>query len=323
MTVQRDIHVPIDQYIEILGFATYTYLTGKISKYSGIAGGRTRTLGEYIENFIYGKVAEIAFKLFIEKNFGMKTLTELDIADFYKGTYLPDIVAYEKAGNWIPAVFWIDVKEVRRDQKWMLITESSVKKRPYDAYVAVRVGLPDEHFMWFEKNTSIINKKMSEEWLKKVKKFERDINKIPCKIWGFATSQEVKYIKVRTDRKLTKKGGYYYDGETKVFDPADSSWSGAKVAKNYGFYQDNLEEKSDWKKFSSLISADKRIISKVPMPLTKEGKLNKTFGLPEKYNRFNNFRNGYQAYFTDQLNDINSKFSGIERSSSWFSYSLD
>jgi hypothetical protein len=320
-TNSSEVLVEKDKYLEILGFTCYAYIAGKITKYSGIAGGRTRTLGEFIENFVYGKVAEEAFKSFLAR-FGLQTLTELDVADFYQGTYLPDIVAVKRDDEIIPLRFWIDVKEVRRDQKWMLIPASSVRERPYDAYVAVWVGLPDEHVLWLMKNVRCIEEKMSEEWLRKASEIARNIEQIPCKICGYATWDEVFAIQQKRGGKLEVKGGYYFDGKTPVFDPEDPSWRGATVGENVGFYLKDLENGSDWVKLVRLIEKNERIVPRVPMPRTKSGELSKRSGLPPQFEGYDDYRNAFQEYLCQQLNSIRERFGKIERTRSWFAQSI-
>jgi hypothetical protein len=315
-----EVYVRRESYLEILGFTTYAYITNRITKYSGMAGGRVRTLGEFIENFVYGKVAEEAFKLFLNKELALRTLTEVDVADFYSGVYLPDVVAIEKNQSWEPAKFWVDVKEVRRDQKWLLIPASSIRERPYDAYVAVWVGLPDDHILWLIGNLNEVKRRMSDHWLKKVDELTKSIEAIPCKICGFATWNDV--LAVTKKAQLTSRGGFYFDGNTALFDPDDNAWSGAQVGENVGFELKRLGQTSDWKIFHSLITQNKRIISAVPMPRTKSGQLSKKSGLPSWCNTFKDFRDAYQAYFEKQLKDIEQKFRSIERTTSWFAQTL-
>jgi hypothetical protein len=328
-----EIFVNKEKYLEIIGFTSYAYLAGKITKYSGMAGGRTRTLGEFIENFIYGKIAEEAFKLFLRGKFGLQTLTEVDVADFYQGIYLPDVVALKKNTAFVPLNFWIDVKEVRRDQKWLLVPASSVRQRPYDTYVAVWVGLPEEHVLWLVKNVPEVKQKMRKNWLEKVGKIANNIDRIPCKISGFALWGDVRDVitaeqsshedeKVEARKNLTKKfgenGAFYFDGKTSLFDPENSSWQGAKVGENVGFVLKKLEKSSDWEKLVSLILKNKRMVPKIPLLRTKNGALSKKGGLPPKYGKFPDYRNAFQAYFSDQLKEIRKKFGRIERTTSWF-----
>jgi len=332
------IFVEKEKYLEIIGFTSYAYFTGQITKYSGMAGGRMRTLGEYLENFIYGRIAEEAFKLFLENELGLQTLTEVDVADFYQGTYLPDIVALEKGSNFIPLNFWIDVKEVRRDQKWLLVSASSVRDRSYDAYVAVWVGLPEEHVIWLIKNVPEVKKKMSKDWLKRVNKITNNINKIPCEIRGFASWNDISAVvdarhskskKVKTDaeefiiKKFGANGSFYFDGNTPLYDPDDPSWKGAKVGENIGFALRRLEQSSNWDELASLITKNKRIIPKVNLKRRKKnGAIYKTYKLPTKYDNFTDCRNAYQTYFEDQLDAIRKNIGRIKRVASWFTQPL-
>lgn len=334
--INTEIFVSRERYLEIIGFTSYAYITGQITKYSGMAGGRMRTLGEFIENFIYGKIAEEAFKIFLKTQLNVDTLTEVDIADFYQGIYLPDIVALKKNGNFVPLNFWIDVKEVRRDQKWLLVPASSIRQRPYDAYVAVWVGLPEDHVIWLVENVPEVKKKMSKDWVDKISEVANNINKIPCKISGFALWDDVLNVvkmehgnsneKLNAQQSIVKKfgekGAFYFDGNTPLFDPENPSWRGAVVGENVGFSLKSLEKSSDWSKFVSLIIRNKKIIPQVSLPRTKKGVLSKRSGLPPKFDSFNDYRDAFQTYFQDQLDEIRKRFGKIKRNTSWFSQPL-
>ncbi len=182
-----------DEYLEILGFTTYAFLTEKITKYSGITGGQ-RALGEYIENFVYGKVAEVAFKNFLEKNYNIEVLTDLDLEDFILGVYLPDLVAFKSSqSDWEVVRFWIDVKEIRRDQRWLLVPKVSSQASPrlYDAYVAVWVGLPDEHLYWIISQVKEIGQKLGNDWMERAKDLASKVNKILCEVKGFVLWEDI------------------------------------------------------------------------------------------------------------------------------------
>ena len=316
------IYVEKEKYLEIIGFASYVFFTKQITKYSGMAGGRTRTLSEFLENFIYGKIAEEAFKLFLNRNFHLETLTEVDIAGFCKGKYLPDIVCLKSNNSFLPLNFWIDIKEVRRDQKWSLVSTSSTQQRPYDAYVVVWVGLPEEHIIWLVKNVPEVEERMSEEWLNEVNRIAENIEKIPCRIIGFASWDEIETIMPTEDYALGTKGGFYFDGNTKVFDPQDSSWRGTEVGKNLGFFLPNLEKESKWELLTSLILENKKIIGELPLKRTKSGKLYKAYGLPPDFESFQDCRDAFQTYLYYQLEEIKQKFGTLERTSSWFAQPL-
>ena len=333
-----EVFVEKEKYLEIIGFTSYTYFTNKITKYSGIAGGRIRTLGEYIESFIYGKIAEEAFKTFLENKLGLQTLTEIEIVDFLEGVYLPDIIAVKIKDDWKPAKFWVDVKEVRRDQKWLLVSASSARQRPYDAYVAVWVGLPEDHVIFLAESVPEVKEKMGESWRKKASEVAGKINRIPCRILGFATWNDISSVmtahsdtastaeKKRAleylNKKYGEKGSSYFDGSKALFDPDDSSWSGAVVGENIGFATTRLEKSSDWSEFHSLLLKNERIIPPIPLPRTKSGNLSKRSGVPPGYSKYADYREAFQAYLADQLSHIEKRFGGIKRTTSWFAQSF-
>lgn len=317
------VYVPKESYIEIIGFTTYAYLTNKITKYSGIAGGRTRNLGEFIESFIYGKLAEEAFKIFLKEKLSLEVLTELDIADFYYGAYLPDIVAIKRNENYEWSKFWIDVKETRRDQKWLLVSASSIRTRPYDGYGAVKVDLPQEHLLLWLSEFPLIKNKMSSEWFNRVIEVAEKIEKISCTVQGFVTYQQ---LTSNENNAVESKGSaHYFNGEDPLYDPYDSSWSGAVVGENYGYFLSDMQKIPNWEENLKIrFEENQRIISYVPIPKTKSGIPSKKIGLPGEYAReYEDLRDAYQSYLENQLNSIRNKNNGcIKRSTSWFSQKL-
>jgi hypothetical protein len=318
-----NVYVSKERYLEILGFTTYVFVTGKIGSFSGFFGGK-RTLGQFLENFIYGKIAEEGLKEFLKTNFGLQVLTDVDIADFIEGMYLPDIVAIKVKERWETAKFWIETKEVRRDQKWFLVPASATRQRPYDAYVAVWVGLPDDHIAWLIKNVPQVAERMSEDWQKKMKELEETIDKIPCKIIGYALWEDVvavseaygdeaklKYL----NEKFDEGGWYFFDGSTALFDPDDPQWSGAVVGENVGFALSRLEKGSKWDTFVDLVEKNERTISeRIPV----KGRT----GLPSNYKSYRDYREASFRWLSNQLEHIQNRFGNIQRKSSWFTQKL-
>ena len=289
------INISKDRYIEILGFTFYSYIKGAITAYSGMQGGRKRSLGEYIESFIYGKVAEEALKLFLYRN-GLKTYTELDLNGFLIGVYLPDIILVEHERRIAPLKFWIDVKEIRRDQKWFLLgSYSSLTNRPFDAYVAVWVGLRDEHLAWMFNYIEEIRNQMSSGIHKIIAEIDENVSNIPCEVKGFVTWDDINKIleivgiineKEKLNRKARnlisdlnskfKENGWYYFSESSalasyfeyknyLFDPETGRKSGS-VRDNVGFYVDYLKEvtRDRWQDFFNLILDNTPLVTQVP-----------------------------------------------------------
>jgi hypothetical protein len=317
-----DVEVTKNEYIEILGFITFTYFSGKIAKVSGLFGG-VRALGEYLENFVYGKIAEVALAKFLERELKIKALTDLDLPDFILGEYLPDIVAFYVNGNaFVPAEFWIEVKEVRREQKWFLVSASSVRKRPYDAYVAVWVGLPDEHVAWLVSNVDEARKKMSEQWKEKIRNLSDKIENIPCRVLGFVSWEDVKNVLRATegdtkagdelDKKFGKRCWYYFSGEEATFDPEDPRWKGARVGENVGFFLKGMRTASDWVKFKNFIANNRRLVDLNVKPKKRE--------IIEGFEE--DRRECCLILMKKQLEEMQRRSGSLRRKESWFSQPL-
>ncbi|MGC8988287.1 hypothetical protein [Infirmifilum sp.] len=324
VSVGEDVYVSRDDYLEILGFTIYVYLTGRIEKYSGIMRGK-RALGEFIENFIYGKIAEVAFREFLRNKCGLEVLTDIDVADFIFGEYLPDIIAIKRNNDYETANFWIEVKEVRRDQRWLLVPASAIRARPYDAYVAVWVGLPDEHLAWIIRNVPEAEAKMSEDWRKWLAEVENAVTNIPCKIIGYVTWNDVKLVKraEQGDRSTEKelngkygsKGWHYFRGSEKLFDPDDRSWSGTEVRENIGFVLRRMWKVADWNELYQLILQNSRLVEE---QIGTKGKLPQICKhLTDRDYRENSFK-----CLNHQLSLIREKKGTIKRTKSWFEYPL-
>ncbi len=322
----ESVYVPGDYYLEILGFTIYVYLTKRITAYGRIMGGK-RALGEFIENFIYGKVAEGAFKEFLKNKYGLEALTDVDVADFILGEYLPDIIAIKKNDRYETMKFWVEIKEVRRDQRWLLVPVSAVRARPYDAYVAVWVGLPDEHLAWLIKNIPDVGAKMSEEWRRRLAEIESTVKNIPCKIVGYVMWEDVYRVmlagegnqnaKKELDKKYGLKGWYYFKGSEKLFDPDDRTWSGAQVGENIGFVLKRLWGRADWDELYQHILQNKRLVP----PVSTAGKRKK---LPEICNHLKDqdYRELSFKCLDHQLSIIEKNRGAVKRSKSWFEYPL-
>ena len=232
--------------------------------------------------------------------------------------------------------FWIDVKEIRRDQKWLLIPASSVKSRPYDAYVAVWVGLPDEHILWLIENVPYIKNKMDGSWVKKVQKLADRIEEIPCEVVGYVTWNDVQNVinyfnkgdnsakKCLMKKFKTESGkigaNYFKDGD-KLYDPEDPEWHGSEVRENIGFYIQSIKKSSNWEEeFKKFICSNTKMIGSVPIPRTKNGSIRKSAGLPDSYGNYKDLRDAFQRYLETQLEEIKKSNNNIlRRNKSWFS----
>jgi hypothetical protein len=332
--IDTKVTVPKDKYLEILGFTIYSYITRKITPYSTMRGG-VRTLGEYIENFVYGKVAEVALQIFLKNKMNIETLTDIDLTDFIEGKYLPDLIVIKRDTDYEPLKLWIEVKEVRRDQRWLLIPRSAVKSRPYDLYVAVWVGLPDDHVAWLVKHVPDILNRTSSEWRERFEDIGKNVENIPCEIIGFVTWNDVSLV-VKAHEKdesaqqeLNKKFGqrrwHYFSKNKKLFDPEDPSWKGSKVGENIGFYLKKLREVSDWNTFRALILDNKRLVELTALKDVKMKKKMKKGSFPktcEEMRAGEDFREFAQRCIELQLGEMKRRYGSLLRTRSWFEQPL-
>ena len=247
-----------DEYFECLGFAMYSYLSGKIVKRDLIKGS-ARSLGEYLEHLIRGKLAEVAFKKALNENFGLEVLVETDLPVFLEGKYLPDVVSFKREDTWHVPEFWIDVKATVEGQAWMLIPANKKKNgyhvlpRPYDAYVDVDVKLPADHLGRLIKYAPVLKDRVHKSWLKKLE----DIERIEAEVRGFILYKDLRDIQNAKDeedegaqRRLSEQFGehrwnIFEEGE-KLYDPSTGATMGKGLGRcNFGVFLENLRKEWD------------------------------------------------------------------------------
>lgn len=270
------ITVTADEYIEGIGFSIYTYLTGKIVKRDLYKGGAERSLGEYTEHLIRGKLAEIAFKKFLARKFGITTLTEMDLPIFIPGNYLPDILAFRRKRNdWTIPCFWIDVKAVVENQKWMLIRASSFrggkrrKPRPYCAYVNAMVHLPKDHLGRLIKYAPTIKGKINRRWVKRL----TDLREVQVDILGFTLYADmINILKSRRNRSIASnldrtfganKWGFFKEG-TILLDPDTGKKTVKLGSDNCAIALARVRKSKQLKTLVNLLIKDKPLAKKRP-----------------------------------------------------------
>lgn len=255
-------------YIEAIGFSMYTFLTGKIVKRDLYKGGAERSLGEYMEHLVRGKLAEMAFKKFLLQEFGTQSLLDIDLPIFIKGKYLPDILAFKSDnGDWVLPRFWIEVKAVVEGQKWALIRVSSLrggrraKPRPYDAYVNVRVHLPKDHVGRLIRYSPRIAERVSREWVERL----TDLEEIDVEILGFALhSDMVCILNASVDEEAKKQlnsffgaGWAFVRKGSKLHDPETGKETVELGADNCAVAVSKLRAGLEWESLLNLLDENK------------------------------------------------------------------
>lgn len=248
-----------DDYIECIGFTTYAYLADKIVK-RDLMKGSERALGEFLEHFIRGKLAEYAFKAYIENIAKLEALVDVDLPFFIAGGYLPDILALKTNEKWDFAQFWIEVKAVTGQQRWMLVPTTSVagterkQPRPYCAYVNCLVDLPQDHVARLIKYAPKIAEKMSAEWQARL----ADTGEIKVTVLGYVLYNDIKNI-LTSDADSRRDLDEAFGSENWRYLKKRTSFRDTETHKTYGnFGRDNCvvrltKLRQNWEQFAGLI----------------------------------------------------------------------
>ena len=255
--------VSADDYLECIGFTTYAYLTNKIVK-RDLMKGSERALGEFLEHFIRGKLAEYAFKTYIENIAKLEALVDVDLPFFIRGKYLPDILALRMNEKWDFARFWIEVKAVTGQQRWMLLPTTSVtgskrkQPRPYCAYVNCLVDLLQDHVARLIKYAPKIAEKMSPEWKAKLV----DVGEIKVTVLGYVLYNDVRNI-LTSDASSRQSLDEAFGPENWRYLKRQTSFKDIETGKGYGgFGRDNCvvrltKLRKNWEQFTGLIRSNK------------------------------------------------------------------
>jgi hypothetical protein len=252
--------------------------------------GSERSLGEFLEHFIRGKLAEFALKNFLEETFKIETLIDIDLPIFIEGKFLPDILAFKTNEHWHSARFWVEIKAVTGQQRWMLIPTTSVtggkhtQPRPYCAYINCHVDLPQDHVARLIKYAPEIAKKMSPEWKEKLV----DIEGVNVAILGYALYQDINNILSSDDESKEKLDEVFGLGNWRYL-RKHTTFKDAETGKQYGdFGRDNCvlrltKLRHDWDHFGNLLKNNKPLAPETQRDLVSfDGQINKAVDLISK-----------------------------------------
>ena len=282
--------VSLDDYIECIGFTAYAYLTNKIVK-RDLMKGSERSLGEFLEHFIRGKLAEHAFKVYLENIAKLKGLIDVDLPFFIRGKYLPDILGLRMNEKWDFAKFWIEVKAVTGQQRWMLLPTTSVagskkeQPRPYCAYVNCLVDLPQDHVARLVKYVPEIAEKMSPEWKARL----ADMSGIKVTVLGYVLHSDVKNI-LTSDASSRQNLDKAFGPENWRYLKKQSSFKDIETGKRYGnFGRDNCvvrltRLRQDWSQFTGFVRSNKPLAPENSRDLSSfQNQMAKAFELISKH----------------------------------------
>jgi hypothetical protein len=198
--VERRVLLTREDYIKSVKFALKLWYSGK-PKGDWRSTGTRRDLGDYITDWAEGKLAEIAFGKFLERNWGVKAELDFKVYPGLRAIDRGDIVAVEVGGVKYEPKVKIDVKSTKPDSLWAMVDLQEFENRRYDVYVWVKVGLPLNHL------ARPIFEALKGENLAELENKIPSLEHISAEVAGFAYREEVEGWHV------FKKGDEVHDPE--------------------------------------------------------------------------------------------------------------
>ncbi len=187
MRSKRMVKLNRDDYVKCLDFAVESFYAYKNSgSTADFLGARERGIGKWAEDFVPGKLGEIAFKKFLEGRF--QVIVKLDFSINQGGVPAQDIVefAIPRRGPlaYNPTKLKVSIKTSKMKNIWLAVPENEYESqdRSSDAYVFVRVDLPLNHLARFGRETELFSR---------LKNIIPEFKDIDAEIVGFAWKEDL------------------------------------------------------------------------------------------------------------------------------------
>ena len=144
----RRVVLSLDEYRECLFFALRMWYLGKKTTLDWRRAGK-RDIGDYINDHVEGKLAEMAFAKMLKERYGIEASIDLEVRPGARVINETDIKLVTVGGERRRPRIKIDVKSTTPESKYLLIDAREFMNRRYDAYVLVLVDLPRDHLVRF------------------------------------------------------------------------------------------------------------------------------------------------------------------------------
>lgn len=224
-----------DDYIECLFFTLRLWYSGSKGKVDFRSTGTKRDIGKYCTDFTSGKLAEIAFKRFLFKNFDLEIGLDFELH--------PGIASVDTDVTWVRSksanikftpTLRVDIKGTKPTSKYFLVDAREFRNRPYDAYVQVFVYMPSDHLIRAVADLLDLPEDLQQ--------YIKPLREIEAEIVGFCWREDV------------EKRGNLYKAGTILEDPEKPKKKLVTLkVDNYGFPLTYLRKSyEDWK---ALVSA--------------------------------------------------------------------
>lgn len=186
----RTIKLTFEDYALCLDFALAQHFRGYVMSDWGTA--RQREFGQKITNWIKGQLAEVAVKIFFEKEFNFKV--ELDFS-IYEEIVAQDIIGIFDAGKIREPKAGVGIKASKPKSAYLVLSENEVilPERRSDVYILCRPDIPDDHLLRITRDEiikAIENQPHYPSYKEKIPFFEN----IPCEIAGYCWTNELEKV---------------------------------------------------------------------------------------------------------------------------------
>jgi hypothetical protein len=193
-----------DDYVAAVKFALKMWFSGKST--TEWRGSVRRGFGEYLEDFVPGKLAEVAFCRFLVEAFGLRAQPNFEV---YPGIRQIDQgdVGFVLSGREIKYLS-IDVKATKPTARWACLDEKEFRNRPYKAYVWALLELPVGHLAGLVYEA--VRNGNLEELGEDIRRLGESLRSIKAELAGFALREDLE-----RDGVVFPKGSYLYDPATR------------------------------------------------------------------------------------------------------------
>lgn len=193
------VELDLGDYRQCMFFALRMWYIGGKSTLDWRRAGR-RDIGDYLNDHMQGKLAELAFARLLLKRWGIEAGIDFEICPGIQVVNESDLRWITINGKRRKPQTKIDVKATTPRSKYLLIDAREFENRHYDAYVLVVLDLPRDHLIRFFASQLDLPGDLREK--------VEPLSSVAAEILGFAYRRDIE-----TRGRLFKRGEWLIDPE--------------------------------------------------------------------------------------------------------------
>lgn len=184
--IQRDFGYVIlekSHYIQCLEFAINSFYSYRST--SDFGTSTQRDAGKFIQNFVIGKLGEIAVKAFLKKNFDIDIQLDFAIREAVVGQDITELARPRRGGRvFNPLKRRVAIKSTKMKNVWLIVPENEAtdEERASDIYIFSRVDLYLDH---------LIRLIRDHDSLRNIVKIIPPFENIPAEVCGFVEHENL------------------------------------------------------------------------------------------------------------------------------------